>query len=424
LRRIRACSSRRAERMATVWFVNHYAGDPRQAKSGTRHHNLAVHLVRRGWNVGIIAASTEHPSGVQMAGMGGLSRSETVDGVDYVWLRSATYANNGLRRILNMLLFSALALSPRVLRGLPRPDVIVGSTVHPLAAWSASRLAKRRGVPFVFEVRDLWPETLIQMGALSRTHVMAKLLLRLEAHLCRVSSAIVTTMPLAVDYYGARGVARSKVHWISNGVEPALFDPAPASAGPAFTFTYFGSLGKANGLAMLIDAFSRARRMTDKPIRLRLVGSGAELPLLQARVAELNLTDQVALEPPVAKADIPRLAADADALIACLLPLPLYDYGISLNKIFEYLAAARPVVFAGSAQGNPMAAAGGVELCEPTADATARAMARVASLSTAEAARWGSTNRSYVEANFSYQSLADRYSVVLDQQTAVPDGSA
>ena len=403
--------------MPTVWFMNHYAGDPRQSTSGTRHHSLAVHLVSRGWKVGIIAASTTHPGGVQMAGVRGLTRSETVDGVDYVWLRSTSYANTGARRVVNMVLFSLVALLPRVLRRLPRPDVVVGSTVHPLAAWSASRLARRRGVPFVFEVRDLWPETLIQMGALPRTHLLTRLLLRLEGHLCGVSSAIVTTMPLAVDYYAARGVPRDKVHWISNGVEPTLFGTEPALGERAFTFTYFGSLGQANGLMMLVDAFHEAYRASERPIRLRLVGSGGELPVLQARVAELGLTAQVHLEPPVPKSEIPGVAASSDALIACLLPLPLYDYGISLNKIFEYLAASRPVVFAGSAKGNPMAEAEGVALCEPAVEATARAITRVAALSASEAVRWGEANRAYVEASFSFESLADRYAQVLAAPT-------
>ena len=147
-----------------VWIVNHYAATPDEP-AGTRHYALARELVTRGHAVTIFAASFGHHSGRERRlASRSLYRSEWHDGVRFVWLRTLPYRGNTWRRPLNMLSFLVTFLVVQTRE--KAPDTVVGSTVHPFAAlggWVAARL---RGADFVFEIRDLWPQTLVDLGAM------------------------------------------------------------------------------------------------------------------------------------------------------------------------------------------------------------------------------------------------------------------
>ena len=175
--------------MKTVWIINHYAQTPGGA-GGTRHFQLAQALSDFGWNACILAASTELNTGRQRLKPRERYRLDVVEGVSFLWFLAPIYKGNGLGRIRNMLAFSIRILNPEQVRLLPQPDLIVGSSVHLFAVWSAYRLARRYRVPFVFEVRDLWPQTLIDFGLLRQRGIPAILLRSLEGFLYRKSNAI------------------------------------------------------------------------------------------------------------------------------------------------------------------------------------------------------------------------------------------
>jgi glycosyltransferase involved in cell wall biosynthesis len=149
-----------------VWLVNHYALPPQRA-GGTRHYALARELIRRGHEVTLIASSVDYMRRQEAhLAPNERARLEQVGEVPFLWLRTLPYQGNSLRRVGNMLSF-AFRLRREAPRALPRPDVVVGSTPHLFAAWAAYRLARRYQVPFVLEVRDLWPEFAIDMGVLT-----------------------------------------------------------------------------------------------------------------------------------------------------------------------------------------------------------------------------------------------------------------
>lgn len=403
--------------MPDVWILNHYAQEP-SGPGGTRHFSLAKHLQAQGWKAWLLAASVEHNTGRQRLADNESHRLQEVDGVSFLWLRTPTYQGNGLSRILNMLRYTVAALLPLPGRILPRPDVVLGSTVHPLAAVAGLVLARRYGVPFVFEVRDLWPETLIDMGRLSRQSVMARLLRLLERFLYQHAAAIVTLLPRAVDYIESLGIDARKVVWIPNGVEIDSYPPPAqrSDADDVFTFMYLGSLGQANGVESIIQAMAQARAAGLQNARLRIIGSGPRLAALQALSRHLGVSDCVHFEAAVAKSRVPALAAAADAFVVNLLDLPLYRFGISLNKLFDYMAAGRPVLFAGNAVNNPVReAACGV--CVPADDvaAMAQGLCTLRALSVAEREAMGAAGRRHVQENYDYAVLAARLAQTLDQ---------
>lgn len=402
--------------MKHVWILNHYAAEPDGA-GGTRHYTLAEGLRDHGWQAHLIAASVEHQSGRQRLEPGERMRHEVRGTVPFLWLRTSNHRGNGLGRIRNMLEFTGAALSRRVERQLPRPDVVVGSSVHPLAAWAGARLARRCGVPFVFEVRDLWPQTLIDMGAISPGGPAARGLRRLERSLYRRADRIVVLLPRAGEYVEASGGRRDRIDHIPNGVDLANWPASEQRAQPdPFVFMYFGAHGPANGLETLLQAWHRLEsRRPGAAIRLRLVGDGPAKASLRARARDLGLRG-VEFEDAVPKRRIPELASSADAFVFTLADVPVFRFGISSNKLFDYLAAARPIVFSCASSNNPVEEAGaGITVPPEDPEALAAAMCRLLDAPVDERRRMGASGRDHVASNHDTAVLARRLAETLER---------
>jgi glycosyltransferase involved in cell wall biosynthesis len=374
-----------------------------------------------GWEATIIAASVEHGTGRQRLLSSELSRLESDGGIPFLWVNTPGYVGNGSGRIRNMLAFTRSVLKRKSTSSLPRPDVVIGSSVHPFAALAGALLARRFKVPFVLEIRDLWPQTLIDMGRLREKSLLAYLLRRLELWLYRRASKIIVLLPRAWEYIVPLGISKDRVVWIPNGVDLGLF---PASSAPqaseAFTLMYFGAHGQANGLDVVLKAMHQLQQMPEaKNIRLRLIGDGPLKPRLIDMAEQLELSN-VSFEPAVAKSQIPRLASQADAFVIAVLDLPgLYKYGISMNKLFDYMAAMRPVIMASAAANNPIAEANaGLSVKPGDPLALAGAIVQMACLSSEERQQMGNAGRRYVEQNHSFQILAKRLADVLNAETA------
>ncbi len=401
--------------MKHVWMLNHYAVEPGGA-GGTRHFSLARHLPRYGWSATVVAASTDHATGRQRLAPAEDFRLETYDGVPFLWLRTPDYSGNGGDRIRNMVAYTRAALKRENLAGLGAPDAIIGSSVHPLAAWAGRRLAKRHGVPFIFEVRDLWPQTLIDMGRISHRHPAAVALRWLERSLYRDAARIVVLLPKAHEYIETLGIKREKIVWISNGTDLENFTVKPAQPSDTFTLMYFGAHGTANGLDNLLAAMQRVEsNPAGRNIVLRLIGDGPLKSSLVGMAAERRLKN-VRFENAVPKADISALASQADAFALCVRNFPgLYRFGISMNKIFDYMAASRPIVMSVDAANNPIADAGaGLVVPPDNPEALAAAILDLAALPAARRAEMGAAGRRHLEENYDMRRLAGRLAATLD----------
>ncbi len=402
--------------MKHVWILNHYAQEPGGA-GGTRHFSLARHLPAHGWSATIIAASTDHAAGNQRLEESELSRVQLVEGVPFLWLKTRSYSGNGSDRVGNMLDYTRAVLSEQNLAGLEKPDVIVGSSVHPLAAWAGRRLAKRYRVPFVFEVRDLWPQTLIDMGRLTFNHPAAIALRWLERSLYRSAKRIIVLLPRAGDYIEPFGIDREKIVWIPNGVDLDLFAmPSPPALSGSFSLMYFGAHGAANDLGNLLDAMEIVGSAPGgQEIVLRMIGDGPLKASLITEARERGLRN-IRFEPQVPKSAIPGIAAEADAFVICVKNLPgLYRFGISMNKIFDYMAAARPIVISVDASNDPVSEAGaGVAVPPGSPEALAAAFLELASLPSERSWQMGLAGRRYLEENHSMESLSRRLAATLD----------
>ncbi len=209
----------REELRSSIWVVNHYANFPGKDQSEGRHFALARYLKSNGWDSSIIASGTSHPSGDRRLPWWQLCKRGVEADVHYLWIGTPGYRSNGASRIVNMLCFTVSVLLPGRTRSLPAPDVVIGSTVHPFAAWAALRLARRKGVPFIFEIRDVWPETLIDFGHWQANGWKARSVRKLMMHLVRESVMVLSPLPGIPLYLEQIGEAKKPFLWISNGAE-------------------------------------------------------------------------------------------------------------------------------------------------------------------------------------------------------------
>lgn len=352
--------------MRILW-VNHFAVSPDRG-GGTRQFELGRELVRRGHDVHIVASDLDllrREFTRRTSPDDRRTVREEIEGVHFWWCWSMPYRANDWRRIANWLTFAwqvVRAPLPAV-----RPDVVIGSSPHLFAALGAWVVARRARARFVFEVRDLWPESL-QVAGVSGGPAYAMLAALARFLYARADRVLVLTEGVA-DYLRQRGVAAERIVVAPNGVEMRAFAPQPPRGNGVMRLVYAGAHGPANDLGLVLDA---AGEMQDEPVEFVLLGDGPEKPALVRSARERGLRN-VAFHDPVPKAEIPDFLAGCDAGLMVLRDVPLFAFGVSPNKLFDYWGAGLPVVNAVSGEvagyvaqsgGGVQATAGGAGLAE------------------------------------------------------------
>jgi glycosyltransferase involved in cell wall biosynthesis len=237
---------------------------------------------------------------------------------------------------------------------------------------------------------------------------------RIESTLCETAAFILTPLPKACDYLVPRGVPPAKIVWIPNGVDFGVFPPPrPPEPHSVFTFMYFGAHGAANELDRLLEAMRILNVRATSPIRLRLVGSGPKKAELQVRASRMRL-ENVTFENAVPKLGVAPLGATADAFVFNLAPVDVFRFGISSNKLFDYMACGRPIVFCATAYNDPVREAGAGVSAAPNADSLADAMLSVSQSPREELLRMGAAARCYVAKYHDMDQLAARLARLLD----------
>ena len=337
-----------------IWIINHYAAPPAMA-GGTRHYQLARQLKQRGHDVLIIAANYNHFSQSFMPTPAGVGKIDDAYEVPFIWIPTPRYRGNTLSRFWNMLVFSSRLLNKKYLPLSSPPDVIIGSSPHLFAAFGAELLSRRLKKPFVLEIRDLWPETLVDLGRMSTRHPLIKIMKHIEKYLYKRAKRIISLLPAADKYLIACGVDPEHILWLPNAIDT---DIVPDNLLPAtsdkFTFMYAGAHGLANDLDTVLHA---AKILQDKSsadrMRICLIGEGPAKRHLQELAAQLKLTSVEFLDP-VPKNQIYSVLNRADAFLMLLKKSPVFRWGISPNKLFDYLVMERPVIFGVDTPFNPI----------------------------------------------------------------------
>ena len=301
--------------------------------------------------------------------------------------------------------------------GVKQVDLVWGTSPPIFQAATAWALARLKGVPFLFEVRDLWPAFAVAVGVLHHP-LLIRLSEGLERFLYRRADRVLVNSPGFIQHVKDRGAGQ--ILLVPNGAEAAMFDPAEtgedfrrlAGLQQQFVAMYAGAHGLSNDLEVLLDAAALLRERTD--IVILLLGDGKDKPKLQQRAAEMNL-DNVLFMPPLPKTGMAQALAAADACIAILKPVAMYRT-VYPNKVFDYMAAGRPVVLAIEGVIREVVQGAGAGLCVPPGDPQALAKAiRYLADHREEGREMGRRGRQCVVENFDRPALAERLAEILEE---------
>ena len=392
-----------------ILYVSHYFPPEMGAPAG-RVAGLSREWARAGHEVHVLTGFPHHPTGkihpdYRRAFRRGFLR-ERVDGyeVHRTWIFPA--ANRGkIRRSLNYASFMVSAALVGSLR-IPRPDVVVATSPQLLCAVAGHVLARRFGAPLVMEVRDLWPESLVAVGASRHSSPLVSVLERLACRLYRQASHVVTITEGQRAAIVAEGVPAAQVSVIPNGVDGAFFEAAGRVADGRFVVTYIGTLGMAHKLETLLEAAHLLRG--DARVEFRIVGEGARREALEARAKELALTNVTfAGERP--RGEVPRWIAESDACAVLLRRTEVF-LTVVPSKMLEIMSAGRPIILGveGEARALLERARAGIGIAPENAEQLAAAIRRLQE-DTALAAQLGENGRAYVQREFRREDLAARY---------------
>ena len=343
-----------------IWLINHYAVPP-QYYPLARPSLFAKNLIKMGHDVTIIAASTVHNSDKNLIEGKEKVKKETVDGIPYVYIKCSDYAGNGLKRVVNILEY-AFKL-PGVCKTLEKPDAIVATSFDPISCYQGIRIANKYGVTGVAEIADLWPETLVEYGGISRKNPIVIILKAIEKKIYMKADSIVFTAAGGYDSIVEQGwqqlIPKEKVAYINNGIDMELFDynkrvfkisDSDLEDESVFKVVYAGSIRKVNNLGGILNV---AKEIENPKIRFLIWGDGDELQMLKQRLTDEKITN-VIFKGKVEKKYIPYIASKANLNYAHNTASPLFRFGLSFNKIFDYLAAGKPILCDFPANYNPV----------------------------------------------------------------------
>lgn len=390
---------------------------------GTRHHELARYLTARGHKVTVIASPVSYLTGAAASHSSSPPHPPAPGGI--VILRAYTYQAIHKSFVHRVFAFASFMTSSFFMGlGVKNVDLVWGTSPPIFQGATAWLLARLKRVPFLFEVRDLWPAFAIAVGVL-KNPLLIRMSLWLEHFLYRRADRVIVNSPGYVAHVTERGAQR--VELVPNGADPDMFDPYDEGAAfrstnhleNKFVVLYAGAHGISNDLGVVLEA-ARPLQMSVPEIQIVFLGDGKEKTNLLKQAEVMGLTNVLFL-PPVPKTEVAAALAGTDACLAILKPIEEYKTTYP-NKVFDYMAAGRPVVLAIDGVIREVIEAASCGVFVQPGDPTALAEA-VQNLATdrIKARRMGMAGRKYLETHFSRSVEAKKLTGILEELVGRPN---
>ena len=400
-----------------IVVIAHFAGSPYHGMVYGQYY-LAREWVRTGHNVTIIASSYSHTRMLQPADPAVLFAQEYIDGIRYIWVKTVAYSpENKFGRLKNITSFVTRIWWHKL--PVERADLVISSSHYPLAIFPARKLARRHQARLVFEVRDIWPLTLVELGGASPHNPLILLMQSAEDYAYRVADKVVSVLPKAKEHMMHRGLRPDKYIYVPNGV---AFDALGGEDLPErhahalekfkenneFLVGYAGNINVANSLEELVMAISHFEK---GQVGLVILGQGPLYGKLRNKCIRLGIKDRVLFLPAVRKNQVQAFLEQMDALFIGFHKCNrLYRFGVNPTKLSEYMAAARPVICALDGHIEAIEESGAGLVCEADNNiAIARAIEQLRNLPTSLREEMGCRGRRWVEKHRDYRLLAKRF---------------
>ncbi|CAM3385505.1 putative glycosyltransferase [Xenorhabdus nematophila ATCC 19061] len=406
-----------------ILYINHYAGSPYHGME-FRPYYLAKEWLNNGHKITILASSFSHVRSKQ-PNIKHKITEENIDGIHYIWYPTNKYKGNGILRVINIFSFllQIILFNKKIIKK-TKPNIILASSTYPLDIWVAKYLAKKHKAKLIFEIHDLWPLSPIELGGMSPKHPFMTLCQYAENSAYKYSDAVISILPKVHQHVIKHGLDINKLHIIPNGIvysdwEDGNYDKIPDNIrskintlkNKGYTIVgYSGSHGIPNALRYLIEA---ADLLRDKPFHFILVGSGLEKNNLLEYKNSLDLENITFFEP-ITKKQMPDLLTLFDISYIGAHKTPIYRFGISPNKLMDYMMAENVILSSIEAGNDPVTdAACGITVEAESSKAIADALIKLSEYSLEEKQQMGKNGKNYVLKNHTYSVLADKFLQVM-----------
>jgi len=332
--------------MSLIWVVNQFANTPDLA-GHTRQYEISKYLVNKNWKVELFSSDFSlSQRKFKKLNKYQFIKTEKINGIKWNWLRVISYKKNNIKRVFNMLSFCAhlsFIFFIKLIIFRKKVNVIYASSPQLPAAFVALLFSKIFRIPFFFEVRDLWPQVLIDQRGTNHENFLIRALKILEKKLYKYSDEIIVLSKNSISYIRDRG--GSNINWLPNGpdLNDFCFSELPHegngfSEDRPFRIVYTGAHGESNDLINVVKA---AELIQQLPILFIFVGDGPEKNNLIESSKNLN---NIKFLDPISKHNIPSFIVNSDAVLVSLKEIPVFKYGISPNKLYDAYAIGRPVI--------------------------------------------------------------------------------
>ena len=404
-----------------ILLINHYAGSPKMGME-YRPYYLAKEWVKNGHNVTILVASQSHIRSFNPI----LKKDfvdEDIEGINYKWINTPSYSGNGIRRIFNMFRFIQLGFKySKSIAFDVRPDAVIASSTYPSDNYLANKIAKMSSAKYIYEVHDLWPLSPMELGNISKYHPFILFMQRAENFAYKNADKVISMLPKTKEHMKLHGLNLSKWSYIPNGIyleewknnfylnNKTKKSLLKFKSNYNTVIAYTGTFGIANALNSFLES---AKLTKEKSIGFVLLGKGPEKNNLENLILKEKINNVLLLDS-IEKNEIPSFLKLCDILYIGLKRQPLFRFGISPNKLIDYMMASKPIIQAIEAGNDMVKEIGcGISIEPENPQAIIDAILKINSLSYSELSMMERNGRDYVLKNHDYKILAKRFIEVI-----------
>ena len=330
-----------------IWLISQYTGSPYYGMN-YRGYYIAKEFVKNGDKVTLFSASYSHLF-VNYPKIKGIFTEETIEGINYIWVKSSKYkGSKSIGRVLSMLAFMLKLFLFNIFKR-EKPDVIIVSSLSLFPILNAYVWSKIFKIEFILEIRDIWPLTLMEVGGMSKYHPLVIFMAWFERLGYKKASYVVSLLPNAKEHMVRSGMKDDKFRYIPNGInlkevesyEDITQDIKDKFPKDKFIVGYLGTIGIANAMEYFLETAKEMQN--NSKIHFVLVGNGGEKEKLQDYSRKHNL-ENVTFIAAIKKVQVQGILKYFDVCYLGWHNKSIYKYGISANKIFDYMYSAKPII--------------------------------------------------------------------------------
>jgi glycosyltransferase involved in cell wall biosynthesis len=396
-----------------IVYIAQFAGSPKHGMQ-LGQYSLALEWVKMGHSVTIVSSSNAHMRFKQPV-VNVQYQAENIEGIQYLWIKTPEYGSHRkIDRIKNLFLYCFHSWS----RALPikHADIVICSTPSPFSIFSSARLSRSTGATLVYEVRDLWPLTLLKLSGVSKWNPFIMLMQLAENYAYKRADYTVSVLSRAKEYMKEHGMQDDKFVCIPNGIDIStdVAQKMPESYVPqlrALQSTekllvgYTGKVGLSNTVHTLIDALEFCRN-----VHLVILGFGEQLWGLKKRVKALGLGDKVSFFDPIPKEQVIPFLSFVDIAYVGWISSPLYEYGMSSTKLNDYFLAKKPIICSSDIPDDALLSSEAGRMCAAeNPKELAKAISWMQSIGNEQRTVMGEQGYRWVLEHRSYRLLANQY---------------